>query len=61
MWITWGADTAHLLPRLIAGRERGPLFPSGYRPGPHRLATTDPDDICPDTGRGTTPGEASVM
>lgn len=26
MWITWGTDTAHLLPRLIAGRERGPLF-----------------------------------
>jgi integrase len=22
MWITWGTDTAHLLPRLIAGRER---------------------------------------
>jgi integrase len=51
MWITWGTDTAHLLPRLIAGRERGPLFRSEYRPGPHRLATTDPDDICPETGR----------
>jgi integrase len=51
MWITWGTDTAHLLPRLIAGRERGPLFLSEYRPGPHRLATTDPDDICPETGR----------
>lgn len=32
MWITWGTDTAHLLPRLIAGRERGPLFLSEYRP-----------------------------
>jgi integrase len=51
MWITWGTDTAHLLPRLIAGRERGPLFLSEYRPGPHRLATTDPRDICPETGR----------
>jgi integrase len=51
MWITWGTDTAHLLPRLTAGRERGPLFLSEYRPGPHRLATTDPRDICPETGR----------
>lgn len=51
MWITWGTDTAHLLPRLIAGRERSPLFLSEYRPGPHRRATTDPDDICPETGR----------
>src|SRR5260370_1080152 len=51
MWITWGSDTAHLLPRLIAGRERGPLFLSQYRPGPYRKATTDPRDICPGTGR----------
>ncbi|MFD4190509.1 tyrosine-type recombinase/integrase [Amycolatopsis thermoflava] len=51
MWITWGTDTAHLLPRLIAGRERGPLFLSEYRPGPHRRATTDPRDLCPETGR----------
>ncbi len=51
MWITWGTDTAHLLPRLIAGRERGPLFLSEHRPGPHRKATTDPKDICPETGR----------
>ena len=51
MWITWGTDTAHLLPRLIAGRDRGPLFLSTHRPGPHRRATTDPRDLCPDTGR----------
>lgn len=51
MWITWGTDTAHLLPRLIAGRERGPLFLSQRQPGPHRRATTSPRDICPDTGR----------
>jgi integrase len=52
MWITWGTDTAHLLPRLIAGRERGPLFLSHHRPGPHRRATTDPRDLCPETQRG---------
>ncbi|WP_369809445.1 tyrosine-type recombinase/integrase [Frankia sp. QA3] len=51
MWITWGTDTAHLLPRLIAGRARGPLFLSAHRPGPHRRATTDPRDLGPDTGR----------
>ncbi|MGH3669350.1 MAG: tyrosine-type recombinase/integrase [Pseudonocardiaceae bacterium] len=51
MWITWGTDTAHLLPRLIAGRESGPLFLSEHRPGPHRRATTDPRDICPETQR----------
>lgn len=51
MWITWGTDTAHLLPRLIAGRERGPLFLSEHRPGPHRLATTDPHDLCPHSAR----------
>lgn len=51
MWITWGTDTAHLLPRLIASRESGPLFLSEHRPGPHRRATTDAKDVCPETGR----------
>jgi integrase len=51
IWITWGTGTVHLLPRLIAGRERGPLFLSEHRPGAHRRATTDPDGICPETGR----------
>jgi integrase len=50
-WITWGTDTAHLLPRLIAGRQRGPLFLSAHRPGPRRRATFAPKDICPETGR----------
>lgn len=51
MWITWGTDTAHLLPRLIASRESGPLFLSEHRPGHHRRATTDSRDICPGTQR----------
>jgi integrase len=46
-----GTDTARLLPRLIAGRTSGPLFLSEYRLGPHRRATTDPKDICSETGR----------
>ncbi|MGH3858213.1 tyrosine-type recombinase/integrase [Actinokineospora sp.] len=51
MWITWGTDTAHLLPRLIVGREHGPLFLSEHRPGPHRRATADSKDVCLETGR----------
>lgn len=38
MWITRGTDTAHLLPRLIAGRTQGPLFlsaPAGPTPDGH--------------------------
>lgn len=50
IWIHWGTDTAHLLPRLIAGRTSGPLFLSNRKPGPHRLATTDARDIDADTG-----------
>lgn len=50
IWITWGTDTARLLPRLIAGRTSGPLFLSEYRLGPHRRPTTDPKDICSETG-----------
>ena len=55
MWITWGTDTAHLLPRLINGRESGPLFLSEHRPGPHRKATTDPrDTLCVNSWVGAT-------
>ncbi|MCT9933085.1 hypothetical protein N5079_23025 [Planotetraspora sp. A-T 1434] len=49
---------------VVAGRQRGPLFLSEYRPGPHRRATTDPDGICPETGRAgwatTAPGSCSA-
>ena len=37
--------TAHLLPRLIRGRQAGPVFLSGRRPGPAAK------DLCPATGR----------
>lgn len=33
-WIFWGSGTAHLLPRLIRGRQAGPVFLSERRPGP---------------------------
>jgi RNA polymerase sigma factor (sigma-70 family) len=48
-WVSWRSGTARLLPDLIAGRTRGPLFLTGRRPGPAR--TPDAADLCPDTGR----------
>ncbi|MCG5216121.1 sigma-70 family RNA polymerase sigma factor [Streptosporangium sp. KLBMP 9127] len=48
-WVNWRAETARLLPRLVAGRTRGPLFLADRRPGPGR--TPAPADLCPETGR----------
>ena len=48
-WICWGSGTAHLLPRLIRGRQAGPVFGSGRRPGPARRPAAQ--DLCPATGR----------
>ncbi|WP_407840261.1 sigma-70 family RNA polymerase sigma factor [Streptomyces sp. DSM 116496] len=48
-WVSWRSGTARLLPGLLAGRTRGPVFLSERRPGPSR--TPGPADLCPDTGR----------
>ncbi|MCX5192411.1 sigma-70 family RNA polymerase sigma factor [Streptomyces sp. NBC_00249] len=48
-WVSWRSGTARLLPELLAGRTRGPVFLSDRRPGPAR--TPAPADLCPDTGR----------
>ena len=48
-WICWGSGTAHLLPRLIRGRQVGPVFLSERRPGPARRPAAR--DLCPATGR----------
>ncbi|WSC89607.1 sigma-70 family RNA polymerase sigma factor [Streptosporangium sp. NBC_01756] len=48
-WIHWRSGTAELIPRLIAGRRRGPLFLSDRRPGPGRPPAAG--DLCPETGR----------
>jgi len=32
-WVHWGSGAAHLLPRLLRGRTRGPVFLSERRPG----------------------------
>ncbi|AWZ04333.1 MULTISPECIES: RNA polymerase sigma factor [unclassified Streptomyces] len=48
-WLNWRSGTARLLPGLLAGRTRGPVFLSDRRPGPAR--TPEPADLCPDTGR----------
>ena len=47
--VAWRAGTARLLPELIAGRTRGPLFLSDRRPGPGRRPAEV--DLCPETGR----------
>jgi integrase len=41
--------SARLLPRLIAGRQRGPLFLAERPPVPSRAAAAG--DLCPETGR----------
>ena len=48
-WICWGSGTAHLLPRLIRGRQAGPVFLSERRPGPASRPAAR--DLCPVTGR----------
>jgi RNA polymerase sigma factor (sigma-70 family) len=48
-WVSWRAGTARLLPELVAGRTRGPVFLADRRPVPSRpLADSD---RCPETGR----------
>jgi RNA polymerase sigma factor (sigma-70 family) len=49
-WVSWRAGTARLLPELLAGRTRGPVFLADRRPGPARMPAEA--DRCPDTGRG---------
>ncbi|MFD3720035.1 hypothetical protein [Streptomyces sp. NPDC058674] len=48
-WVSWRSGTARLLPGLLAGRTRGPVFLSSRRPGPAR--TPAQADLCPETGR----------
>ncbi|MEU4423023.1 DUF6596 domain-containing protein [Actinoplanes sp. NPDC024001] len=47
--IVWRSGTARLLPELIAGRTRGPLFLADRRPGPGRPVAEV--DLCPESGR----------
>ncbi|GAA3106046.1 sigma-70 family RNA polymerase sigma factor [Streptosporangium carneum] len=48
-WVSWRSGTAGLLPHLLAGRARGPVFLTDRRPGPSR--TPAESDLCPETGR----------
>ncbi|MGE5636006.1 MAG: tyrosine-type recombinase/integrase [Nocardioidaceae bacterium] len=48
-WLHLQAGSARLLPRLIAGRPRGPLFLADRRPAPAQ--TPAAADLCPYTGR----------
>jgi len=49
-WLHFQSGSARLLPRLIGGRTRGPLFLADRRPVPARTPATV--DRCPETGRG---------
>lgn len=44
----WDAGIARLLPGLLKGRTRGPMFVTHRRPGPGEAVS--PRDVCPDTG-----------
>lgn len=46
--VYWDAGTARLLPRLLKGCTRGPVFVTHRRPGPGKVVS--PRDVCPDTG-----------
>lgn len=48
-WLHLQTGSARLLPRLVAGRSRGPLFLADRRPAPAR--TPAATDLCPYTGR----------
>ncbi|NUO56233.1 MAG: RNA polymerase sigma factor [Hamadaea sp.] len=48
-WLGWRSQTAALLPDLLAGRERGPVFLADRRRGPGRPPAAA--DVCPHTGR----------
>ncbi len=49
-WVHFQSGSARLLPRIIAGRQTGPLFLAERRPAPAR--TPAALDVCPATGRG---------
>jgi integrase len=49
-WIHFQSGSARLLPKLIEGRDRGPLFLANRRPAPAR--TPSSVDLCPLSGRG---------
>jgi hypothetical protein len=46
--VYWDAGTARLLPRLLKGRTRGPVFVTHRKPGPGKVV--NPRDLCQDTG-----------
>jgi integrase len=48
-FVFFQAGTARLLPRLLAGRKRGPIFLSHLAPSPARVPASL--DLCPITGR----------
>lgn len=50
-WIHWQTGSALLLPRLLAGPDRGPVFLADRRP----IRAVATSDLCPVTGRARLP------
>jgi len=48
-YVAWASPTARLLPRIVEGRKKGPLFLTHRRPQSHKLPAEP--DVCPETGR----------
>jgi site-specific recombinase XerD len=51
-YVHWATATARLLPRLLAGRQAGPVFLTDRRTPASGRRTPAAADICPITGRG---------
>ncbi|MEU4411306.1 tyrosine-type recombinase/integrase [Streptosporangium sp. NPDC023963] len=51
-YVHWATGIARLLPRLLRGRTRGPVFLTDRRAPTSGLRTPAVADICPETGRG---------
>ncbi len=57
-WLHFQSGSARLLPRLIGGRDAGPIFVADRRPSPARAPAAL--DLCPVTGRGRLSYERSA-
>jgi len=49
-WLHFQSGSARLLPKLVSGRDAGPIFLASRRPAPARAPASV--DLCPVTGRG---------
>ncbi|MEZ0073152.1 hypothetical protein [Planotetraspora sp. GP83] len=50
--VYWDVGAARLLPRLLKGHTRGPVFVTHRRPGPGKVVS--PRNVCPGIGQRAT-------